>query len=78
MSAPDADSALVQRLRDVHYRVQEKDPHAYVEQYMVSCACRHGSRVWLLRPGDDEPDWRCPSLRILDEWEAVQTDGPGA
>ena len=51
--------------------VQESDPFAYSgDQHLVSCSCRHGNVVHIWREGDAEPDWRCPTLKLLDEYES--------
>lgn len=62
---------MLSRMRELHHMVQESDPFAYSgDQHLVSCSCRHGNVVHIWREGDAEPDWRCPTLKLLDEYES--------
>lgn len=55
--------------RKYHHRMQRLDPFAHVEQYMVFCS-GEPSTAYLWRPGDPEPDWKCPLLKELDRDES--------
>lgn len=56
-----------EKLRELHSRVQEPDVFAVgVEQFNIHCACNHNGQMHIWREGDPEPDWKCPTLKILD------------